>query len=104
MLSNPRIITDIAFVRHRVSLTSPGEPGISPGETGTGFETGDSGASARWAFGSTSPGKMRCAVTTFQPVSIPSSRNRTSSRRTRVGESPSDARRSVAIAFTRARS
>ena len=51
-----------------------------------------------------SPGKTRRIDTTFQPLSIPSSRNRTSVNFSRVGGSPEDARRSVAVAFTSARS
>ena len=50
-----------------------------------------------------SPGRMRRIEMTFQPESITSRRNRTSERLRRLGGSPEDARRSVAVAVTEIR-
>ena len=71
------------------------------GEVVSDFGTG---AAAGLPLFSTSPGRMRRTDTTFQPVSIPSRRNLTRMSRNRLGGSPSEARRSVAVAVTSARS
>src|SRR5262249_47012298 len=51
-----------------------------------------------------SPGRTRRTETTFQPESIPSSRKRTRVSLSLEGGSPEEARRSVAVALTSARS